>query len=93
MSQYIAEVTAVSTKGQVVIPKSVRDTLDLKTGSKLMIFTDGENILLKPITQPSLDEFSSLLDAAKEWASDVGLTEADINDAIKNVRANKSTNI
>ena len=74
MTQYVSEVTAVSTKGQVVLPKIIRDALQLDIGAKLMAFTDGENILLKPIKAPSMDEFASLLDAAEKWAQDVSLT-------------------
>ena len=46
MSQYLTDVTAVSTKGQIVLPKSIRDSLSLVTGARLMVLCDGENILL-----------------------------------------------
>ena len=91
MTQFVSEVTAVSTKGQVVLPKSIRDELGLNTGTKLMVFTDGENILLRPILQPDITEFTGLLDAAQQWASDVGMTETDITEAIKAVRDRKRT--
>ena len=58
-----------------------------------MVFTDGENILMKPIIQPSKHDFSALLDAAQQWAVDVGLTEADIDDAIEAVRSRKKAAI
>ena len=90
MTQYVSEVTAISTKGQVVLPKSIRDKLGLITGSKLIVFTDGENILMRPIMQPSLDSFSALLDASQLWAEEVGLSEADIDAAIKAVRAKET---
>ena len=89
MSQLTTEVTAVSTKGQVVLPKAIRDALGLDTGAKLLVFTDGENILLKPILQPSIKEFKGLLDSAQQWASDVGMTEDDIDEAILAVRSRK----
>ena len=89
MANYVSDVTAVSTKGQVVLPKSIREKLNLDAGTKLVVFTDGENILLKPILQPSAAEFSDLLDAAQQWATDVGMTEADIDDAILTVRSRK----
>ena len=86
MTQYVSEVTAISTKGQVVLPKSIRDKLGLITGSKLIVFTDGENILMRPIIQPSLDSFSAILDASRQWAEEVGLNESDIDDAKEVVR-------
>ncbi len=93
MAQYVSEVTAVSTKGQVVLPKAIRDKLNLEAGTKLIVFTDGENILLKPILQPSVAEFSGLLDAAQKWASDVGMTKADVNEAVLSVRSRKKASI
>lgn len=87
----IAEVTSVSSKGQVVLPKAIRDEMDLDTGSKLVIFTDGRNILLKPITMPDLSEFESLMKESKKWAEKVGMKQTDIDDAIKSVRKRKRT--
>ena len=87
----IAEITSVSSKGQVVLPKAIRDEMDLNTGSKLVIFTDGKNILLKPITMPDLSEFESLMKESKKWAEKVGMKQSDIDDAIKTVRKRKKT--
>ena len=42
-------VTTVSSKGQVVIPKTIREQLNLESGRPLVVFSDGSNILLKPI--------------------------------------------
>jgi antitoxin PrlF len=89
MKEFITDVTALSSKGQVVLPKSIRETLSLLPGSRLMVFSDGDNILLKPIRQPKRSEFSSLMDEAQEWAKSVGMTEEDITDAIKSVRNNR----
>ena len=82
----ISDVTALSSKGQVVLPKAIRDALALSPGSRLMVFSDGDNILLKPIKQPDISEFNMLMDEANKWAQDVGMTETDITDAIKEVR-------
>ena len=91
MSGMVAEVTSVSTKGQVVLPKSIRDALAISPGAKLMVMTDGDNILIKPIKNPDFSEFSELMDKARQWASDVGLQEEDITAAIKSVRQNRRT--
>lgn len=89
MSEYVTDVTAVSSKGQIVLPKTIRDSLSLMTGARLMVMCDGENILLKPIRKPDISEFRSMMDAAKDWASDVGMKEEDINEAIREVRKTK----
>ena len=48
MAEVITEVTSVSSKGQVVLPKNVRDALSLHAGSKLIVVTDGEKFHLSP---------------------------------------------
>ena len=47
---------------------------------------DGDDILLKPIVAPDINEFDSLMKESQKWAKNVGMTEEDINDAIKKVR-------
>ncbi len=90
MAEVITEVTSVSSKGQVVLPKNVRDALSLETGSKLIVLTDGDNILLKPIIAPDLDEFNNLMKKSQEWAKKVGMTENDIDEAISAVRKRRN---
>ena len=89
MSEYVTDVTAVSSKGQIVLPKTIRDSLSLMTGARLMVMCDGENILRKPIRKPDISEFRSMMDAAKDWASDVGMKEEDIDEAIRDLRRTK----
>ena len=86
MSQYLSAVTAVSSKGQVVLPKSIRDSLALTPGAKLMVLSDGENILIKPIRKPDISEFRTMMDKAAQWAADAGMTTDDIDEAIAEVR-------
>jgi hypothetical protein len=55
----------------------------------MMVFSDGVSILLKPIPEPDITEFRNLMDAAAAWATEVGMTESDIADAIQTVRSRK----
>ncbi len=89
MAQYLSDVTALSSKGQIVLPKAIRDFLKIDPGSKMMVFSDGDSVLLKPIATPDLSEFNSLMDAAADWAKQVGMTEDDITEAIKTVRSRR----
>ena len=73
-----------------MLPKNVRDALSLETGSKLIVLTDGDNILLKPIIAPDLDEFNNLMKKSQEWAKKVGMTENDIDEAISAVRKRRN---
>lgn len=86
----VAEVTSMSSKGQIVLPKKIRSRMNLQEGTKFIVITDGENILLKPIREPSLDEFDALMKESQKWASEVDMTEDDIGEAISTVR-NRNT--
>lgn len=56
MTQY--EVT-ISSKGQLVLPKELRDKFRLNSGSKVKIIADGEQIILQPRTV--LDELQHII--------------------------------
>ncbi len=86
MTQYLTDVTTVSSKGQIVLPKPIRDSLSLMSGARLMVLCDGENILLKPIRKPDISEFRAMMDQAAQWADEAGMTETDIDEAIRDVR-------
>ena len=62
------EITRLSSKGQFVIPGKVRKLLGLRAGTKLALFTDGENILLRPIPALDLSAFRKLAREAKKTA-------------------------
>jgi len=42
-------VTSLSVKGQVVIPKSLRDVLGLQPGDRFIALQEGDAIVLKPM--------------------------------------------
>lgn len=80
------ELASVSTKGQVVIPGSIRKKLGISSGSKLMVLTDGENVLMKPIVPPRLEAFRELAEESRKAAKSAGLTPDDVSAAIAEVR-------
>jgi len=81
------EVTSLSSKGQVVIPNGIRNQMNLKEGTKLMVFSDGQNVLLKPIQVPKKETFKSLIQKSRALAKANGITKADVKVAIKKVRS------
>lgn len=85
----MATIAAMSSRGQIVLPIAIRKKLGLGVGSQFLVVTDNENILLKPVKEPSLDEFYSLVEQAQRTAAQLGLTEEDINTEIKAMRAQK----
>jgi AbrB family looped-hinge helix DNA binding protein len=88
MSANIAT-TRLSSKGQVVIPEEIRESLGLKTGVQFVVIGKGNSVIFKTITPPSFDEFEDLLVNARKQARKAGLKIADIGKAIKRVRKNK----
>ena len=82
-------VVTVSAKGQIVLPKEVRDALSISEGDTLAVYATDEVIALKPVKLPTAEEFSRWLDKVQEWAKDVGFKEQDVNDVIRSVRRRK----
>jgi len=77
--------TKMSSKGQVVIPESIRKTLNLETGTQFVVVAEGDVVILKTIT-PSLDSFDTVISKARRQAKEAGLTRADVKDMIAEVR-------
>lgn len=80
------EVASMSSKGQVVIPGCIRKQLGIEAGTKLMVMTDGENVLMKPVVPPPLETFRQLAEESRQAAEQAGLTRADVTEAIAEVR-------
>lgn len=47
------ETVTLSTKGQLVLPKPVRDALRLKPGNRLSVAVEGERIVIAPASSES----------------------------------------
>jgi len=82
----MAMITAMSTRGQIVLPKAIRTALKLDAGTQFVVFSDKDNILLKPIKGPRLSDFEAVLNKAQKWAAESGMKEADIEEAITAAR-------
>jgi len=82
----ILEVTSVSTRGQVVIPNDIRDNMNLKPGTKMIIIQEGDNILLKPIKTPRMSQFDKIIAIGDKVRNELNLKESDVDKAINNLR-------
>lgn len=87
----IIEITSMSTKGQVVIPATMRKKLHIKGGTKLMVIQEGGNILLKPISQPEPLEFADIIQLAEEIQQELEISDRDINSAIRASRESRAS--
>jgi antitoxin PrlF len=73
-SEPIIDVTKVSDKGQVVIPKEIRDKFNFCEGSKLIVVaTDGAVILQRMDTVVGGARTKELMDRVKWLAERLGL--------------------
>jgi AbrB family looped-hinge helix DNA binding protein len=81
--------TRMSSKGQVVIPESIRKQLDLKEGAQFLVVGDEDVVILKVVTLPDKREFDALIKQARRQAKEAGLTQADITSALAKARSKK----
>lgn len=55
-------------------------------GTKLIMFTDGENLLLKPIQKPNFEDFKKLIKESKKLVAKTGFKKTHMQKLIKKVR-------
>lgn len=79
-------VTKTSSKGQVVIPKEIRERLGLGKGTLLLTYTMGDRIVLKKLSEPEEGIFSELSEPVREKISELGIEREDVDRAISEVR-------
>lgn len=80
------EITSVSSRGQVVIPQSLRDRLKIKEGEKFIVIGEEDTIVLKKLEVPSFKGFEKLIKKTREFAKNKGIKEEDIGESIKSIR-------
>ncbi len=81
--------TRMSSKGQVVIPESIRKRLDLKEGAQFLVVGDEDVVILKVVTPPNINEFEALIRQARKQAKEAGLKSRDVKSAIAKARSHK----
>ena len=70
--------TKMSSKGQVVIPEEIRDALGLKAGSQFVVVGEGDVVILKMISPPSMSEFDEIVLEARRQARQAGMKRSDV---------------
>jgi len=59
-------ISVLTSKGQMTIPKEVRDALDLKPSEKVIIVVEGDQAIIKPLKGNLLDLGGSVKIPEKE---------------------------
>lgn len=81
------ELAKVTTKGQITIPKSIRELLDLKEGSKVLFIKKGNDIVIQNSAMVALEKIQNAFDGEAERLSLE--TEEDVVKMIKEFRKNR----
>ena len=66
------EESVVTSKGQVTIPKSVREALQLKKGSKIVFILEHGEAVIMPKTKDPLQELKKLRNQIQFTDSEIG---------------------
>ena len=73
----------VSFKGQVTIPKKVRDKLRIAPGDFVLFEEKGEEVVLKKARLSPVEEFDRLVAVLDKKVKKLGIADEDIEEAIK----------
>lgn len=78
------ELAKVTTKGQITIPKAIRDKLDLKEGSKIIFLQKGDDIIIKNSAMLALEKIQEEFEGEAER---LGIkNEEDVTNLVKQFR-------
>ena len=78
--------TKMSSKGQVVIPESIRVQLGIVAGTQFVVMGKDDVVIFKSIQSPSLKDFSGLLKKVRKQVKKAGIKKSDLDKAIKKSR-------
>ena len=87
----MSDLTVMSSKGQIVVPKNLREELGLRSGTAFAIFGKDDTIILKKVDVPSAREtFSKIHKWGVKFAKRKGLEEGSVERIIHEGRGVKS---
>jgi len=78
--------TKLSSKGQIVIPEDIREAMGLEPGVQFAVVYQGDSILLKVISEPSMKKLKALREKVRRQAQKAGVTDDEIHNAISDSR-------
>ena len=72
------EMTTTSPKGQVVIPQTIREQMNIATGTKFAVYGRGDTLIFKRVTLPTVKDFERLATFGKKFAAKKSIKEEDV---------------
>jgi len=83
------ELVKISPRGQVVIPKDIREMMGLEGGERLAVKTEGGVIFLKKVEIPELKGWKEVFKWGEAYAKKKGLKEKDVERIVHKTRGIK----
>lgn len=83
------ELVKISPRGQVVIPKDIRELLDIEGGERLAVKAEGGVILLKKVEIPELKGWKEVFRWGEAHAKKKGLKEKHVEKMVHRARGVK----
>lgn len=84
------EVVTMSSKGQLVIPKSIREEMGLQERDKFVVVRDKESVILRKIKSNQPDKkLLSLLDELAKRFEEARISPEDVKEEIRQARTRK----
>ena len=87
------ETTKITSKGQVVIPRDIREKEGIKEGERFFVYGSGDSIILKRVKNleaaKNIKEFERVFRSAWKTAKERVITGKDVSEAIRAVRIEK----
>ena len=83
------EFTKLSSKGQVVIPRDIRESLNLKDGTPFAVVKQNNTIILKKMELPKIKTWEEVAKPFREVRKKSGFSKEDLNRIIEQVRRTK----
>lgn len=79
------EITRVSSKGQVVIPKGIREAIGIEEGDRLLVYMKGDRVVMRRIHEEE-SLLSVVARPVRAKIERMGVTRADVDRAIEKAR-------
>lgn len=81
----VTAITKVSAKGQVVIPKDLRERLNLKEGDTLLVYSTDSMLVMRKVTKQETI-LSIIAEPVRKKIKKLGITRKDVDKAIEQAR-------
>jgi AbrB family looped-hinge helix DNA binding protein len=84
------DVITMSSKGQFVVPRDIREDMGIEKQDKFVIVHDRDSILLKKIKKQEVNKkMIKLLDKFSKEFQEAGITADDVKEEIKKARTKR----